>query len=362
MWILAARGRTKTASQCLAAAVIVAGLLHGAATKGALAAPQVSASRAVEWLKQAVRAAAHVSYRATEALTIRGTGTIHRHKVKVVHRAPDDARREYLDEKGRTELIVVDDGHSHWQYSPRRRVIIFSASVRPDQELWQMRHLNRLLTNYIVSEAGEVTIEGRKARVVAISPRRGHHGPSKRLSVDVQTGLVLESELTSSDGKTRLASELSGLRFDKAIPSGEFAPPPNVRRQTVIYDHVAVLPLSALARHWKRPLMVPAYLPHGYRLESARLLRRSSRAFVHLRYFDGLNTLSVFEEPSRSRGPIAHRRKNDDVVHGAVATWQFNPPFRSLTWRENGLKLTLVADLPQEELLRIARRAGPRSR
>jgi outer membrane lipoprotein-sorting protein len=328
------------------------------AARAAPVAQPGAAPAGVNWLTKAVRAPARIGYRATETLVTRSGKDTDRVTVRVVHRAPDDTRREYLSRQGRVERIVSDDGHSHWQYLPQRKQIIFSPSVRVDRELWQERHLGRLLANYTVSDGGEAVLGGRPVRALAVAPRSGHHGPSKRLWVDKATGLILKSEVTSADGKTNLSSTLSDLRLEKTIADSEFAPPAHARKQTVIWEHVAVLPLVALRHHWKRPVMVPRDLPSGYRLESARLLRRGRNTFVHLRYFDGLNTLSLFEEPSRvSSG--ASRQRGRSRARGTVGTWDFDPPFWALTWRERGLKLVLVSDLPQHELLRLAEGMRP---
>jgi hypothetical protein len=172
--------------------------------------------------------------------------------------------------------------------------------------------------------------------------------------VDETTHLILKSELTSSDGKAKLTSALSDIRFEKTIASREFAPPASAKKQTVIYEQVAVLPLRALARQWKYPLMTPRYMPSGYWLDSARLLGRRGHTFVHLRYFDGVNALSLFESPSpKARDSISPRRPGGRKHEAAVA-WKFHPPFWSLTWRAGVVKLTLVGDLPRADLLRVS--------
>jgi outer membrane lipoprotein-sorting protein len=341
-------------------ALAVAAASAAGVRAAAEAGPRVSEatpSTAVKWLTKAVRAPVRVSYRATETLRIQSKTGDRAQRVRVVHRVPDDTRREYLSPRGDVELIIADDGHSHWQYSPGRQEIIFSNSVRVDRELWQQRHLERLLGNYTVSEAGQATVGGRTARVLVMTPRAGRYGPSKRLVVDEATGLILQSELATSDGATKLDSTLSDLRFEKTIPSSEFTPPAKPAKQRVIYEQIVVLPLDALVHQWKHPLMIPKRMARGYRLESARLLRRGRHTFMHLRYFDGLNALSLFESRSSSGGS-RDPRLSEVRVHGAPAAWRFLPPFWSLSWRERGLRLTLVGDLPRKELLRIAQRSG----
>lgn len=326
------------------------------APQGSPSSPPAAATTspaAVQRLTRAVQAPTHLNYRATETLTIQDKRVTRRRTVRVVNHAPDDTRREYLSRRGEVERIIADDGHTQWEYSPARREVIYSRSLRIDRELWQEHHLKLLLANYSVRDGGQAVLHGRKVRWLIISPRPGHLGHAKRLLVDESTGLIVRSEVASSAGGTKLISALSDLSFPKAIPAAEFAPPRRARKQTVIYERVAVLPLAALARQWKGLLMAPRRVPDGYRLESSRLLRLGRRAYVHLRYFDGLNTVSLFEEASQSAAPPSPTRRGAKV-NGAPATWRLYPPLGSLSWRERGLKLTLVADLPRAEMLRIA--------
>jgi outer membrane lipoprotein-sorting protein len=324
-----------------------------AAATSPAAKPAATSPATVQRLTRAVQAPNRLNYRATETLTIRDKATTRRRTVRIVNRAPYETRREYLSRRGQVERVIADDGHTHWDYLPSRREVIYSPSLRIDRELWQEHHLKLLLANYVVRDGGEALLHGRKARWLIIAPRAGHVGPAKRLLMDESTGLIVRSEVSSSDGARTLVSALSDLTFPPAIPSSEFAPPRHARKQTVIYEHVAVLPLAALARQCKRPLLAPKRLPDGYRLESARLLRIGPRSYVHLRYFDGVNAISLFEEPSKPAAPPSSARRTAKV-NGSSATWRFYPPLWSLSWRERGLKLTLVADLPRADLVKIA--------
>jgi len=315
--------------------------------------PAAAPPSAVDWLKKNVRAPTRTSYRAAETITVTVGGRVLRQRLRLVHRAPESTSWTYLSLQGKVERIVVDSQRSHWQYLPRRGQIIFSPSFPVDQELWQERYLGRLLENYTVRDAGKTLAAGRPARLLVVAPRSGHEGPTKRIWVDAATWITLKSILVSSDGRTTVASELSGLRVEKTIPAAEFAPPANAKKQTVIYERAAVLPLPALARQWRHPLLVPHDLPRGYSLESARLLSRGRRSFVHLRYFDGFNVVSLFEDVSSSKPPVSRSRR-DDSIHGGPAVWHSYPPFHSLSWREQGLKLTLMGDLPRRNLLGIA--------
>jgi outer membrane lipoprotein-sorting protein len=320
-----------------------------------------SAGEAVQWLIRATRAPARLSYRAKQTLVVTDQVGTRRERLRVVHRAPDDTRREYLSSSGKIEQIVVDDNSArlHWEYTPHGQRVVFSPTRHVEPDLWIGQHLDQLQANYVIRLAGSGPVDGRGARLLMITPRNGHSGPSKQLWAEEQSGLVLRSQLVSSDGRTRVTSELSELRLEKSISSGEFAPPRKAKRETVVYEHVTFLPLPTLARQWRLALIVPSALPRGYRFHSARLVRGRREAFVHLCYFDGLNTISLFESPSRPPRGKTVSRGAKTRVHGRPASWGVYPPYNSLTWREKDLKLVLVADLPRGELLRLAQGTKP---
>jgi outer membrane lipoprotein-sorting protein len=334
---------------CAAAVGLVVGLQVRQRTSANRPTPTV-----VGALKEALRAPGSLSYRALETLTVTDQHGVHRQQIRLTHRAPDATRREYLSDRGDIERVVVDDGRSHWQYLPQRREVVFSPSLRVDEMLWEGRHLDDLLDSYVVTQVGRETVGGRSARVLLVAPRRGHPGPSKELWVDDRTGLILRSLLTSADGTTKLAASLSQVRFDGRTWDDDFTPPRNATKQTVTYEQVAALPVEALARHWKHRLMVPGGVPRGYLLDSARLLGKGPSSIVQLRYFDGLNTISLFEAP-----PGAPGGTGDGSAGRAAPGWGSEPPFSSLTWRQRGLTLTLVSDLPRDRLLGIARSITP---
>jgi negative regulator of sigma E activity len=342
-----------------ALALLLAGLLSRPGTAAIIAPGQNVTPR--QWLVRAARAADKVSYRALETVRVSGSRRGQSQKINLSH-VPDATRREYLDERGRVERIVGEGEHYNWQYLPAQKETIYSPALRIDQELWEERSLDRLFGNYEVTLLAPATLAGRICQGVSLLPRSGHLGPSKKLWVDKATGLVLQSELVSSDGATRITSELSNLQFQKNIPEQEFIPPASAKKQSILYEHMAVLPLSALAKQWRHRLLVIPQPPAGYYLESARLVKRGRQEFVHLRYFDGLNTLSLFQAPTGERKSASISALDKETVRGSATAWRYDPPFGSLSWSEAGVKLTLLGDLPKMELLRLARNTGAASK
>lgn len=313
---------------------------------------------ASDLLDRIIHAPTKVSYSALETVTVKAGRDAHQQKSRLTHKAPDCTSWKYFAPSGKVDRAVVDCGKSHWQYLPAKKEVIFSSSLPVDSVIWQERDLVQLVKNYDVQDKGNTNVLGRGADLLTVTPKSGHVGPSKSLWIDTSTGLILKSVMRTSDGKTTVSSALSDLRVAKHIPASEFQTPKNVRKQTVVYDQSASLPLNSMSKQWNHRLLVPTGIPNGYSLESARILNKEKRAYIHLRYFDGYNAISLFEDVSEADS-VAKPSKNGDKVHGSHISWRFHAPFRSLTWRERGLKLTLVSDLSRADMIKIANSTKP---
>lgn len=324
----------------------------GAAASGQVQSAQAVTSHPAALLAKAAKATITVSYTASQTVTVSEGRSTRVEKLSIAHLSPDRTKWTYLSGNS-VDRIVVDAAGSRWQYVPRTNQLIFSSAVVPQQEMWAERDLGRVLANYVVAQTGAEVVAGRKTAIVSVTPKRGHYGPTKRMWVDVASGLILRSERVTADKRIRVLMDIQSLKIVRSIPLSRFSPPSRVRKQTVMFEDSASLPLSVLSRQWKHAVLVPKTPPSGYTLESARIINRGNSSYIHLRYFDGLISLSLFEEPSK----VADTHRNGarmDMVHGSSVDWTSNAPFKLMSWRERGVKLTLVGDMSRECLLGVA--------
>ena len=63
------------------------------------------------------------------------------------------------------------------------------------------------------------------------------------------------------------------------------------------------------------PVPAPAYLPEGFRYQAGSVSQAPRGRVVELRYFNGANTLSVFETPD---GPGTGPAKTQHPRHGVL--------------------------------------------
>jgi NACalpha-BTF3-like transcription factor len=102
------------------------------------------------------------------------------------------------------------------------------------------------------------------------------------------------------------------------------------------------------------PIIEPPYLPPGLSLSAVTVARTDQAVTVELAYTGGTNSLSLFEEMQLT--PDARKPKREVSLNlpikGIVSAQK---PFNLLDWRlTSGVYVTLVGDVADEELLKIA--------
>jgi len=313
---------------------------------------------AVEILKKAMSVSDRLAFEGKQMVTMwfdtRTEATItHEH-----HQGRGRYRIEYLAPRQARGRLVISDGRIRWQYEPRSgRTLISSTDTADFSEEFLSFSLSLLLSNYRLSlEPHPSTVAGRKAYVLSIIPKyRGK--PTRRLWVDVATGLVLKTERAHSDGAPASISAYSEIQYRSGLPDSlfHFRPPyPGriVRKMAPVIIHSP----KELHRRLGAWVMLPRSLAAGYRFQNATIQSLRGKSSVQLNYSDGLSTLSLVEIRSRStsRLPASSR----PVRVGSQKGWLIsNRHFEILTWHnpKAGLTLSLVGDLNEKTLLEIAR-------
>jgi len=189
-------------------------------------------------------------------------------------------------------------------------------------------NLPLLLRNYHLLDQGTDTVAGRTTHVFLVQPRRPGN-PSKRLWLDQDTGLLLKSVLRNWQGKPVSEMEFREIKIARDLPEAA----QQCRRPEQVPPRPALPPLGF------SPLQ-PGYVPEGYEYQGQSALAIRGKPAAHLRYSDGLNTISLFQQP----GPPAFRESAGLRDMG----------FSQLVYRRVGeINVVVFADLPPDQLRRI---------
>lgn len=282
MWRLLTSGR-------ILVRVLVAAVLLGGASPRLFG--QGSSAEAVSLLKKALIADQLCSYRGESDSETCYRGRRVKARATVLHRKPASHRIDYTSAP-LAGMALINNGRYLWRVDPRHKTLTRTDSPRREDP----RKLEALLANYRASLGGSQTIAGRKALVVTLVPRDSGKG-GKKLWIDVVNGVQLGSEDYDSLGHCVSRSRFRSIDYAPNLPESVFAEPRPAGYQLTVLgqgDHT----IAELSKELGFKVLVPAYLPGRYRLERAFCEPcdcRCGARMAHLRYGDGVGSLSILE-------------------------------------------------------------------
>jgi outer membrane lipoprotein-sorting protein len=311
-----------------------------------------------------------VSYAGTKVLRVYRPGeltVLMERVVRVWHRSPDLTRIETVLPAESLGKIAVENGDGLWLFHPRHQAwrSMPWRSPRPRTSL--------LLRNYEVQVLRKDRVAGRP--VVTLRVRSRYPGnPSKIVWVDAKTKVPLRQELFDASGQRVGSVEFREITFEASMPANLFTVPAEARIERG--GPMGDMPKPLIGA----PVTEPRYVPPGYLLVRKLSFRRPGMDFVHLRYTDGLNTISLFQErrsglgaegpcppegarrnfspPQADRStPPRHRRGPDGPggrLDGPGGDWQQLSCGQRVTWTWGDTRYTLVGNISAPELRRMA--------
>ena len=283
--------------------------------------------------------------------------------VQVFHQPRDQSRIYYLDPENLHGRLLVSDGTQQWQYDPRRHELLHRYLSPGALDTDDFLSYTLLRTNYLLSvDPHPRTWVERKAWLVTIK-RPGGRTLARRFWVDAGSGLILKREIYREDGKlvvTVAFSDItyhpkpSALSFDMSV----LAKTPGVKLAETRSATETPLALTSLSTQLSGKAYAPPVLS-GYRLVGATTTQVGGKPLLHLRYSDGLNLVSLFEQhrtlPQRpTRAPAGMRTIQIGGVHGHVS---HHSSLTTLNWDTAALNVTLMGELSLDALRALAAEA-----
>lgn len=281
-------------------------------------------------------------------------------EVLVFHRPQDDQRIQFLNPEAARGRLLVGDGTQQWEYEPHPPMLRhrrLSPGALDDDDLLSYTLLR---VNYLLAvDPHPRTVADRKTYLVTVKRPQGGT-LARRFWIDGGSGLILKREIYGEDGKLAVTVGFSDITYHVALPASLFDL--STLARTV---HVAELPTAEIAVPLKT---LPAQLAGkasapvslaGYRLVGATTTKIGLRPVLHLRYSDGLNLVSVFEQRRTQQGrptlvPPGQRvillgKTSVHIGHRASLT--------TLNWDTPTLNITLMGEMGFSTLRTLAQSA-----
>lgn len=248
-------------------------------------------------------------------------------------------RMDYQSPPGLAGQVVVDNGQVEWHYFPGRRTMQVNPSriAGLRQRMGPVvRALKRGMLN--VELQGQDEVAGHAVRIVQVSGV-GPFAGIRRFWIDPENGAQLKIEIYGPGGQIASTSYYTQVAYYPTLDRRAFAPPkvPGDTRITTGMPRqtLPVVPTDAQAGFH---VLQPAYLPAGFRFQTASQSTIGGEPLIGIQYGDGINVLSLYESPERRPQPDKIARPRPDV----------------LLVRSKGIRLIVIGNLADPELRRVA--------
>ena len=307
-----------------AARTLAAGTLVLLAASASRAAPSGDAL-----LQRSEHAECAYSYRGVRVIRTFFRDQVVEAEAQVLHEKPATTRTEYLSPPSMAGTVILRIGADRWRRSGR------NAPWQRLPAADEAEGINLLQRNYDLRIAQGSPVADRPCTLLLVLPR--HPGnPSKRMWVDQATGLVLRTELLSRRHNSISSSAFREIEIapDLTTQADLLQPPPRALAPAV------TTPLGFKPGY-------PRYLPPGYVFSGTDVINVGNLPGAHLRYSDGLNTISLFQAPAEAFGG-----------EQPFASWEWHFA-QVITWRKGDMAYAAVGDIDPEQLRKMADSMGP---
>jgi len=321
-----------------------------------------SESLAVELLKKSYanqRLVSHIGVLRTVVFPSKATSNGTNASVVKIRQKDGKMRMDYKSGSF-AKLSIIDDGEKIIRLNRRNRTIVISEIPFPQDDI------SLLLSNYEVILTGSEEIAGRSTQILEVKPGKTSN-PSKKLWLDKETFLPLKKEHYNSDGNLITLTFYTEIDYDVEIKDSDFSLHPNWRIVKTPRN-MRKFPREKIAAVVGFDVIEPEFIPEGYVLDGFYLFKPMPRSKgVHIRYVDGLNSISVFEilppwsrrimrrfRRGFARGTQMHREMRRMHGQDEEPWWLRGNQCRRIRLTGNDLNLIIVGDIAEAELQKIA--------
>jgi sigma-E factor negative regulatory protein RseB len=279
---------------------------------------------AVNWLERAAAAPDRVSYHGTQIITSWGPQGVSSAMLDIVHAASQGS-----------EVTVVGSGSSPGAKAFVQRANHTAGPTVDGGPLSLLQATYELVYNCCTDTIGRAS--------VVVEALRGDRTLAARFWIDKATGLLLQRQLFSVDGKTMVRAtvftdlQIEGSEFLSHLPP--MAP-----------GGVTAVGLSKVDSLRSQGWTCSATLPASLQLYDVH--QDTATNSLQFSYSDGLFTVSLFEQRGELDPAAVAGYTKTTVAGGATVYQRYGMPSYAM-WSSGGLVYTLVGDLPSEQLGKV---------
>jgi hypothetical protein len=248
-------------------------------------------------------------------------------------------RIDYLRPAGLAGEQIIDNGRFYCHLMPAKDTLELSPSriqslrVRVPEVIAQIR-ADRL----VVQSMGQDVVAGHACGIVQAAARSSAPVPWRRFWIDPTNGAQLRIEQYGANGRLQSVSYYTQVTYNPRFDAAAFRLPSTGSKVVTSGFATPSLTLDQVRAQAGFRAPAPAYLPEGFQYQAGSVSEARRSHVVELRYFNGANTLSVFETPD---GPGTGRAQTEHPRHGV------------LFGRQAGMKVVLIGNVGNGELEKV---------
>ena len=216
---------------------------------------------------------------------------------------------------------IIDNGRFYCHYLPAKDTLELSPSriqslrVRVPEVIAQIR-AGRL----IVQTVGQDVVAGHTCVVVQAAARSSAPVPWRRFWIDPTNGAQLRIEQYGADDRLQSVSYYTQIAYSPHFDGTTFRVPATGSKVIATGFVPPSLTLDQVRAQAGIPVPAPTYLPEGFRYQAGSISQSPRGRVIELRYFNGANTLSIFETPDGpGTGPAQTQHPRRGVLFGRQA-------------------------------------------
>jgi len=273
-----------------------------------LAPPSALASKAMDILKDSIRADGRVIYSATVGIRVRGVGgKFTTHRQKLLQGGQNRRRVEVLSPRQAAGRLIVSDGRSEWEYRPRAK-LVQRRELRPLEEVQRVRlsALQLVEDTLHATCLGTGTAAGRKCDIIAVKPPDGR---VVRKKIWIDKGKLVELRWQRFTPHGELAAEwgVQTIDFSPHLNPKAFTFKPPRGTKVVKIPCAKSMSLASAEKKIGFRAIVPSYLPPGFAFHEDRvaITRRNGKTALWMRFLNGVDSFSIFQSKALGKPPAS---------------------------------------------------------
>lgn len=302
----------------------------------------------VIWHKS-ITQGADVPMRAELTLTWRRHGITHITQAHVVQGSGGQYRMEYLQPEEARGRVVYSDGHTNWQYEPRKNLLARTTLI-PENEQNERDTEDLIKQNYrVVLVSDQEVVQGRTTFLLELLPK--HSGKStQRRWIDRATFKTLRVETHYTDGILARSIAYQPIALPAQVSNSEFLPVQTPGLRSVASPgESAVLP-AANRGDCASSLGLKAEGALGFQVTQVASSSLDKNRSAHLLYSDGIESVSVFVQKSNlTANPVA-ANWHPVTIEGHPAFENLDGHLDAVAWIQMGKRYTALSHLEPKAL------------